>query len=73
MLTNREKPDTMYITIEKQITKDYKMKLGKNSRKIIKEYIENEVKIARYGAVKPKQVVIKGKPRKPSFGWKAPK
>lgn len=73
MLTNREKPDTMYITIEKQITKDYKMKLGKNSRKIIKEYIENEVKIARYKAVKPKQVVIKGKPRKPSFGWKAPK
>ena len=49
------------------------MKLGKNSRKIIKEYIENEVKITRYEAVKPKQVVIKGKPRKPSFGWKEPK
>jgi len=49
------------------------MKLGKNSRKIIKEYIENEVKITRYEAVKPKQVVIKGKPRKPTFGWQEPK
>jgi hypothetical protein len=42
-------------------------------RTIEKEYKENGVKITRYGAVKPKQIVIKGKPRKPSYGWKAPK
>ena len=42
-------------------------------RTIEKEYTENNVKITRYEAVKPKQIVIKGKPRKPSYGWKAPK
>ena len=44
------------------------MRLGKKSRQIIKEYIENEVKITRYADVKPKNIYIKGKPRKPSFG-----
>ena len=55
----------MYITIEKQLTKDYKMKLGKKSRQIIKEYIENEVKITRYEMVEPKPVPMKRVYRKP--------
>jgi len=44
------------------------MKLGKKSRQIIKEYIENEVKITRYAEVKPKNTYIKGKSRKPIYG-----
>ena len=39
-------------------------------RTIEKEYTENNVKITRYEAVKPKKTVIKGKPRKPTFGPK---
>ena len=42
-------------------------------RTIEKEYTENEVKITRYAEIKPKNTYIKGKPRKPSFGWKEPK
>jgi len=42
--------------------------------KLIKEYKENGITIKRYEMTKPKKkVVIKGKPRKPSYGWKAPK
>ena len=40
MLTNRENPDIMYITIEKQTTKDYIMylrKLGKNETELTKQ------------------------------------
>ena len=49
------------------LRKDYNMKL-------IKEYKENGITIKRYEMAKPKKkVVIKGKPRKPSYGWKAPK
>jgi len=48
------------------------MKLGKKSRQIIKEYIENEVKITRYAEVKPKNTYIKGKSRKPTYGPKTP-
>jgi len=40
------------------------MKLGKKSRQIIKEYIENDIKITRYAPVKQKDIYIKGKPRK---------
>ena len=45
----------------------------KNKRIIEKEYTENDVKITRYEAVKPKNTFLKGKPRTPSFGWKEPK
>ena len=55
----------MYITIEKQLTKDYKMKLGKKSRQIIKEYIENNIKVTRYEMVEPKPVPMKRVYRKP--------
>ena len=47
--------------------------MKRKNQKIEKEYKENGIKITRYEAVKPKQVVIKGKPRKPTFGWKEPK
>ena len=39
-------------------------------RIIEKEYKENGIKITRYAEVKPKQIVIKGKPRKPVYGPK---
>ena len=45
----------------------------KTKRKIEKEYKENDVKITRYSQINPKKVVIKGKPRKPVYGWKPPK
>ena len=54
----------------KQLTKDYIMRI---KRTVEKEYTENDVKITRYEAVKPKNTVLKGKPRKPTFGWKEPK
>lgn len=39
--------------------KEQIMRLGKNSRKIIKEYIENEIKVIRYEEIKPKPVPMK--------------
>ena len=42
-------------------------------RIIEKEYKENDVKITRYEAAPLKPIPMKGKPRKPSFGWKEPK
>ena len=42
-------------------------------RIIEKEYKENDVKITRYEAIKPKNTVLKGKPRKPTFGYSTPK
>ena len=39
--------------------KEQIMRLGKKSRKIIKEYIENEIKITRYEEIKPKPVPMK--------------
>ena len=41
------------------------MKLGKKSRQIIKEYIENDIKVTRYEMVKPKPVPMKRVYRKP--------
>lgn len=48
------------------------MKLGKKSRQIIKEYIENEVKIARYEAAPLKAIPRARCNRKPTYGPKAP-
>ena len=41
--------------------------------KIEKEYKENGIKITRYAPVKKRNTYIKGKPRKPVYGWKPPK
>ena len=41
------------------------MKLGKKSRQIIKEYIENNIKVTRYEMVEPKPVPMKRVYRKP--------
>ena len=48
------------------------MKLGKKSRQIIKEYIENEVKITRYEAAPLKAIPRARCTRKPTYGPKTP-
>jgi len=43
-------------------------------KKVIeKEYKENNVKITRYAAAPLKSIPLKGKPRKPTFGYSTPK
>ena len=43
-------------------------------KKVIeKEYKENNVKITRYAQAPRKTIPLKGKPRKPSYGYSTPK
>jgi len=50
-----------------------KQTIKENKMKIEKEYKENGIKITRYAPVKKRNTYIKGKPRKPVYGWKPPK